>query len=169
MASTWILSIARFKDLSAFRRRRDAQLDEASTEMVADTPEQTALNIDRNAQLRSCIARMSREHREGIEFVYSPTEHDGLLIHFFSTPFYFDVFPYRLEKVRKPGRQGRRHGRTYFCGARGRFWPHRCTYRGAQECPELAANRTHVLEGGGDEAAKQDCLTRLFSKSRDGH
>jgi RNA polymerase sigma-70 factor, ECF subfamily len=71
--STWILSTARFKALSALRRRRDAQLDETSTEMVADTadtPEQTVLNIDRNAQLRSCIARMSREHREVIDLVY---------------------------------------------------------------------------------------------------
>jgi RNA polymerase sigma-70 factor, ECF subfamily len=70
LVSTWILSIARFKALSALRRRRDAQLDEALTEKVADTPEQTVLNIDRNAQLRSCIARMSREHREVIDLVY---------------------------------------------------------------------------------------------------
>ena len=73
LVSTWILSIARFKALSALRRRRDAQVDEASTEMVADTadtPEQTVLNIDRSAQLRSCIARMSREHREVIDLVY---------------------------------------------------------------------------------------------------
>jgi len=73
LVSTWILSIARFKALSALHRRRDAQLDEASTEMVADTadtPEQTVLNIDRNAHLRSCIARMSREHREVIDLVY---------------------------------------------------------------------------------------------------
>jgi RNA polymerase sigma-70 factor (ECF subfamily) len=71
--STWILSIARFKALSALRRRRDAQLDETSTEMIADTadtPEQMVLSIDRNAQLRSCIARMSREHREVIDLVY---------------------------------------------------------------------------------------------------
>jgi RNA polymerase sigma-70 factor, ECF subfamily len=37
---------------------------------TADTPEQTVLNIDRNAQLRSCIARMSREHREVIDLLY---------------------------------------------------------------------------------------------------
>jgi RNA polymerase sigma-70 factor, ECF subfamily len=71
--STWILSIARFKAFSALRRRRDAQLDEISTELVADTadtPEQTVLNVDRNAQLRGCIARMSREHHEVIDLVY---------------------------------------------------------------------------------------------------
>jgi RNA polymerase sigma-70 factor (ECF subfamily) len=71
--STWILSIARFKALTARGRRRDRQLDEASTEMVADTaetPEQTILHIDRNAQLRSCIGQMSPEHREVIDLVY---------------------------------------------------------------------------------------------------
>jgi RNA polymerase sigma-70 factor (ECF subfamily) len=71
--STWILSIARFKAFTALGRRRDSQLDEASTEMVADTadtPEQTALRTDRNAQLRGCITQMSREHREVIDLVY---------------------------------------------------------------------------------------------------
>jgi RNA polymerase sigma-70 factor, ECF subfamily len=71
--STWILSIARFKALTTLSRRRDGQLDEAATEMVADTadtPEQTVLHTDRNAQLRRCIRQMSREHREVIDLVY---------------------------------------------------------------------------------------------------
>jgi RNA polymerase sigma-70 factor, ECF subfamily len=71
--STWILSIARFKALTARGRRQESQLDEAATEMVADTaetPEQTVLHADRNAQLRSCIAEMSPEHREVIDLVY---------------------------------------------------------------------------------------------------
>jgi RNA polymerase sigma-70 factor (ECF subfamily) len=71
--STWILSIARFKALTVLGRRRDAQLDEATTAIVADTadtPEQTVLSTDRNAQLRSCITQMSREHREVIDLVY---------------------------------------------------------------------------------------------------
>jgi RNA polymerase sigma-70 factor (ECF subfamily) len=71
--STWILSIARFKTLTVLGRRRDAQLDDASTAIVADTadtPEQTVLRTDRNAQLRNCIAQMSREHREVIDLVY---------------------------------------------------------------------------------------------------
>ena len=71
--STWILSIARFKTLTVLGRRRDAQLDDFSTAIVpdtADTPEQTVLRTDRNAQLRNCIAQMSREHREVIDLVY---------------------------------------------------------------------------------------------------
>jgi RNA polymerase sigma-70 factor, ECF subfamily len=71
--STWILSIARFKALTALSRRQAGQLDEAATEMVADTadtPEQTVLRTDRNAQLRGRITQMSREHREVIDLVY---------------------------------------------------------------------------------------------------
>jgi RNA polymerase sigma factor (sigma-70 family) len=64
---------SRFKTLTALSQRRDSQLDEAATEMVADTadtPEQTVLHTDCNEQLRSCIAQMSREHREVIDLVY---------------------------------------------------------------------------------------------------
>jgi RNA polymerase sigma-70 factor (ECF subfamily) len=73
---TWILSIARHKALSALlaqRRRRVAELDDTAMEMIvdpADTPEQTALNQDCGAQLRTCLAQMSREHREIIDLVY---------------------------------------------------------------------------------------------------
>jgi RNA polymerase sigma-70 factor, ECF subfamily len=71
--STWILSIARFKALTALGRRREPQLDDNSMEMVADdadTPEQTVLHTDRRAQLRRCIAQMSSDHREVIDLVY---------------------------------------------------------------------------------------------------
>jgi RNA polymerase sigma-70 factor (ECF subfamily) len=73
---TWILSIARHKALSALlaqRRRRVAELDDTAMEMIvdtADTPEQTLLNRDCGAQLRTCLAQMSREHREIIDLVY---------------------------------------------------------------------------------------------------
>jgi RNA polymerase sigma-70 factor, ECF subfamily len=71
--STWILSIARFKALTALGQRREPQLDEESMETVADdadTPEQTVLRADRRKQLRSCIAQMSSDHREVIDLVY---------------------------------------------------------------------------------------------------
>jgi RNA polymerase sigma-70 factor (ECF subfamily) len=71
--STWILSIARFKALTALGRRREPQLDEDAIKTVADdadTPEQTVLHTDRRAQLRSCIAQMSSDHREVIDLVY---------------------------------------------------------------------------------------------------
>jgi RNA polymerase sigma-70 factor, ECF subfamily len=73
--TTWILSIARFKALSALhrRRRRDAELDEAAMELIedaTDSPEQTVLNSDLSAQLRTCLSQMSQEHREVIDLVY---------------------------------------------------------------------------------------------------
>jgi RNA polymerase sigma-70 factor, ECF subfamily len=71
--STWIMSIARFKTLTSLGKRREPQLDEKSMEMVADdadTPEQTVLRTDQRAQLRSCIAQMSPDHREVIDLVY---------------------------------------------------------------------------------------------------
>jgi RNA polymerase sigma-70 factor (ECF subfamily) len=61
--STWILSIARFKALTALGQRREPQLDEDAIKTVADdadTPEQTVLHTDRRAQL----------HREVIDLVY---------------------------------------------------------------------------------------------------
>ena len=39
-------------------------------EDTADTPEETVLKEDRTAQLRRCLAQMSREHREVIDLVY---------------------------------------------------------------------------------------------------
>jgi RNA polymerase sigma-70 factor, ECF subfamily len=74
--STWILSIARHKALSALlaqRRRRVAEIDDTAVELIEDTsdsPEQMILVQDCNAQLRTCLALMSREHREIIDLVY---------------------------------------------------------------------------------------------------
>jgi RNA polymerase sigma-70 factor (ECF subfamily) len=71
--STWILSIARFTALSAIRRRDEAVLDEATMELLedsADTPEDAVLKEDRSAQVRRCLAQMSREHREVLDLVY---------------------------------------------------------------------------------------------------
>ena len=71
--STWILSIARFKALSALHRRRDTQIDEIDVELIEDsgnTPEEAVLNRDRRAQLRICLAQMSRDHHEILDLVY---------------------------------------------------------------------------------------------------
>jgi RNA polymerase sigma-70 factor, ECF subfamily len=74
--STWILSIARYKGLSALlaqHRRSVVEIDDTAMELIedtSDTPEQTVLNKDCIAQLRTCLAHMSREHREIIDLVY---------------------------------------------------------------------------------------------------
>jgi RNA polymerase sigma-70 factor (ECF subfamily) len=73
---TWILSIARHKALSALlaqRRRRIAEIDDTAMELIedtSDTPEQMILVQDCSAQLHTCVALMSREHREIIDLVY---------------------------------------------------------------------------------------------------
>jgi RNA polymerase sigma-70 factor, ECF subfamily len=71
--STWIMSIARFKALSVRRRRPSGELDLQAAEAVTDpalTPEQAVLETDRRAQLRTCLSRLSPDHRAIIDLVY---------------------------------------------------------------------------------------------------
>jgi RNA polymerase sigma-70 factor, ECF subfamily len=71
--STWLISIARFKALSASRRRTDAQLDETIEATVADTandPEVALQEKDRGELLRQALTWLSLEHREIIDLVY---------------------------------------------------------------------------------------------------
>jgi RNA polymerase sigma-70 factor, ECF subfamily len=72
-ASTWIMSIARFKALAARRRRPDAELDEHIEATVVDTsddPEKALLKKSRNETLRQALTRLSLEHRQIIDLVY---------------------------------------------------------------------------------------------------
>ena len=72
-ASTWLLAIARFKALSALRRRPDEELDDetaAAIEDLSDNPEVTAQKKDKSAILRKCLTGLSPEHREIIDLVY---------------------------------------------------------------------------------------------------
>jgi RNA polymerase sigma-70 factor (ECF subfamily) len=71
--TTWLLSIARFKAISALRKRREDQLDEDygdNLEDEADNPEITAQKADKSAALKALIARLSPDHREVIDLVY---------------------------------------------------------------------------------------------------
>jgi RNA polymerase sigma-70 factor (ECF subfamily) len=71
--STWLLSIARFKALSALRRRGAAQLDEATAAAIPDTaddPEVAVGKKERGEILRNCLARLSPDHREIVDLVY---------------------------------------------------------------------------------------------------
>ena len=71
--STWILSIAHFKVLSARRRRQYVQLDEKVAETVADlacNPEETIMEMNRSTQLRGCLTKLTAEHREIVDLVY---------------------------------------------------------------------------------------------------
>lgn len=71
--ATWLLSIARFKALSALRKRTDQPIDDESAEAIvdeADDPEVAEQKRDKGVVLRRCIAELSREHREIIDLVY---------------------------------------------------------------------------------------------------
>src|SRR5262249_14565989 len=68
--STWLLAIARFKALSARRRRTDAELDEATVSTVPDIAEVTLQKKNRAEALRQSLLRLSSEHREVIDLAY---------------------------------------------------------------------------------------------------
>jgi RNA polymerase sigma-70 factor (ECF subfamily) len=71
--STWLLAIARFKALSAIRRKPDEELDDETAgaiEDASDNPEVTLQKKDKGALLRKCLQSLSPDHREVIDLVY---------------------------------------------------------------------------------------------------
>jgi RNA polymerase sigma-70 factor, ECF subfamily len=71
--STWLLAIARYKALSARRRRIDAELDEEVPVIIADpanNPELVLHNKNQAELVRHSLARLSPEHGEVIDLVY---------------------------------------------------------------------------------------------------
>jgi RNA polymerase sigma-70 factor (ECF subfamily) len=71
--STWILSIARFKALSARRRRPEAGLDETIEATLVDPSDDPALALEKKSQrdaLRRALAKLSSDHKEIIDLVY---------------------------------------------------------------------------------------------------
>jgi RNA polymerase sigma-70 factor, ECF subfamily len=72
-ASTWLLAIARYKALSALRRRTDQELDDdkaATIEDPGDSPEVSVLKKNKGEVLRQCLTALTPEHREIIDLVY---------------------------------------------------------------------------------------------------
>jgi len=72
-ASTWMLSIARFKALSALRRRPEEELDDETAAQIkdhADDPETVLAKKDKGSALRQCLTQLSADHREIIDLVY---------------------------------------------------------------------------------------------------
>ncbi|MDB5485472.1 MAG: polymerase, sigma subunit, family [Tardiphaga sp.] len=71
--STWLLSIARFKALTALRQRRFEDIDQDDVMDIADggdTPEASLDRSNTSAILRTCVDRLSPAHREIINLVY---------------------------------------------------------------------------------------------------
>jgi RNA polymerase sigma-70 factor, ECF subfamily len=71
--STWLLSIARFKALTALRQRRYEDIEQEEVREIADasdTPEAALERSTTSAILRACIGKLSSAHREIINLVY---------------------------------------------------------------------------------------------------
>ena len=71
--STWLLSIARFKALTALRQRRYEDIDQDEVMEVADTADTPEASLDRSRTseiLRACVAKLSPAHREIVNLVY---------------------------------------------------------------------------------------------------
>jgi RNA polymerase sigma-70 factor (ECF subfamily) len=71
--STWLLAIARYRTLTALKRRSEAQLDNESAAEIedpAENPEIATQTKDRNEILRQCLTQLSPAQREIIDLVY---------------------------------------------------------------------------------------------------
>src|SRR3981081_2462315 len=71
--STWLLSIARFKALTAMRQRRHEDIDQEDVLEIADEADTPEASLDRSttsAILRACVAKLSPAHREIINLAY---------------------------------------------------------------------------------------------------
>ncbi|MGY3237272.1 RNA polymerase sigma-70 factor (ECF subfamily) [Bradyrhizobium sp. USDA 4472] len=71
--STWLLSIARFKALTAMRQRRFEDIDQEDVREIpdgSDTPEASLDRSDTSAILRACVQKLSPAHREIITLIY---------------------------------------------------------------------------------------------------
>jgi RNA polymerase sigma-70 factor (ECF subfamily) len=84
--STWLLSIARFKALTALRQRRHEDIDQDDMLEIADQADTPEASLDRSttsAILRACVAKLSPAHREIINLVYyheKSVEEVGIII-----------------------------------------------------------------------------------------
>ena len=71
--TTWLLSIARFKALSARRRRTHAELNEVIEATVADSADNAEVALEKKHEgemLRGALTKLSPDHREIIDLVY---------------------------------------------------------------------------------------------------
>jgi RNA polymerase sigma-70 factor, ECF subfamily len=71
--STWMLAIARFKAISALRRRSDEELDDETAgaiEDLSDDPATVLEKKDKSVMIRKCLMGLSAEHREIVDLAY---------------------------------------------------------------------------------------------------
>ena len=71
--STWLLAIARFKALSACRRRSEVPLDECAAAAIEDTADGPATSFEKRQRsdiLQRCLAKLTPVHRDVINLIY---------------------------------------------------------------------------------------------------
>ena len=71
--ATWLLAIARYKTLSALRRRSEAQIDEDAVAAIADPADDAETTADwqsRSAILKKCLAQLPAAQRQVVDLVY---------------------------------------------------------------------------------------------------
>jgi len=71
--STWLLAIARYKALSALRKRSAEGLSDDVIEFIedpSDDPETALAKTERAQILRDCLKQLSPAHREIVDLVY---------------------------------------------------------------------------------------------------
>jgi RNA polymerase sigma-70 factor (ECF subfamily) len=71
--STWLLAIARFKALSALRRKPEQELDDETAEAIEDTSDTPDVALEKKEAgevIRQCLTSLSAEHREIVDLVY---------------------------------------------------------------------------------------------------
>jgi RNA polymerase sigma-70 factor (ECF subfamily) len=71
--STWLLGIARFKALSALRKKKEEWIgddDAAAIPDTADTPEVAVMKDDKATALRGMVKALPEEHRTVIDLAY---------------------------------------------------------------------------------------------------
>jgi RNA polymerase sigma-70 factor (ECF subfamily) len=71
--ATWLLSIARFKAISAGRRCAEAPLDERASALIEDPADSPITSIEKRQRsdiLQKCLATLSPDHRDVINLIY---------------------------------------------------------------------------------------------------
>jgi RNA polymerase sigma-70 factor, ECF subfamily len=71
--ATWLLSIARFRTVSEYRRRHEFPLDEHACAAVEDPAEGPAASVEKRERrdiLENCLAKLAPIHREVINLFY---------------------------------------------------------------------------------------------------
>lgn len=71
--STWLLGIARFKSISALRKRREAQVDDEYAEAIADdadTPDVVSMKADKAQAIRRLVDALGDDHKSVIDLAY---------------------------------------------------------------------------------------------------